>query len=228
MPLMLAEKIAQACRAIPDLEKLGDNGEYTYLRAHDVFKAIRGELFKRGIFIMPSEILSLDRSQPYLNVNDNIIDEVRVKVRYRISDGTEILFGEGVGVGQDYMGKALYMALTGSLKFFIQAIGLVAGIPDDPETVNEARVPDGLAEKLDEAEKKFGPDLREHPISRRDTSAFNSAVKQSGWGVKAVRATLAEFGVEKISDLKRKDFPRALAWAMKKDDETSGVDSRTE
>ncbi len=227
MPLTLAEKIAEACRAIPDLEKLGDNGEYTYLRAHDVFKAIRGELFKRGIVVIPEEILSVDRSQPYLAVNDNIIDEVRVRVKYKISDGVEVIYGEGVGVGQDYMGKALYMALTGSLKFFIQAIGLIAGIPDDPETVNEARVPDGLAEKLDEAEKKFGTDLREHPISRRDTSAFNSAVKQSGWGAKAVKATLAEFGVEKISDLKRKDFSRALAWAMKKDDESSGMDSRT-
>jgi hypothetical protein len=116
------------------------------------------------------------------------------------------------------MGKALYHALTGSLKFFVQALGLIAGIPDDPEMVNEAKIPEGLAEKLDEAEKKFGSDLREHPIGQRDVRAWGSACKTSGYSETAKKNYLKSAGVEKITDLKRKDFPEAMKWAVGAED----------
>lgn len=210
----LCQKLAAVCKALPELEKQGDNGEYTFLRAFDVFKAFRRQLFQRGISIVPVKIVEVVRFQPYLTVNDNMIDEYRVTVQYSISDGEQEILGEGIGVGQDYQGKALYMALTGSLKFFVQAIGLIAGIPDDPENVNEGPIPPGLAEKLDEMEKKFGPDMREHPISQRDVRAFTSACHKSGIRVPAQKHFLKQFNVDKISDLKRKDFPAALKWAL--------------
>jgi hypothetical protein len=214
MPQTLAEKLAEAGAAIGDLEKIGDNGEYHWLRAYDVLKEVRRELFKRGIVIIPNQILNVQRSQPYLAVSDNIIDEVAVTVRYHVTDGTETIVGEGVGVGQDYTGKALYMALTGSLKFFCQTLGLIAGIPEDPNNVNEGKIPEGLAEHLDNAEKKFGPDLREHPISQRDVRAWGSACKTSGFSETAKKNYLKSAGVDKITDLKRKDFPAAIKWAV--------------
>lgn len=214
MPKTLAEKLAEAGAAIGDLEKIGDNGEYHYLRAYDVLREVRRELFKRSIVIIPIDLISLEREQPYRSVSDNIIDEVRVAIRYEITDGVESKHGIGVGVGQDYTGKALYMALTGSLKFFCQALGLIAGIPEDPETVNEGRVPEGLAERLDEAEKKFGPDLREHPISQRDVRAWGSACKTTGYSETAKKNFLKSAGVEKITDLRRKDFAVAMKWAI--------------
>ena len=218
MPKTLAEKLAEAGAAIGDLEKRGEAPDYHYLRAYDVLKEVRRELFKRGVVIIPNQILNMQRSQPYLSINDNIIDEVAVTVRYHVTDGEETIVGEGIGVGQDYQGKALYMALTGSLKFFCQGLSLIAGIPDDPETVNEAKIPEGLAEKLDAAEKEFGPDLREHPISQRDVRAWGSACKASGFSETAKKNYLKSAGVDKITDLRRKDFAEAIKWAVGADD----------
>lgn len=206
----LAKKLAEASLAVGELVKEGDNGEYTFLRAYDVMKAIRGELFKRGVVIIPAEIVSVDRIQPYYHMTQNMVDEVRVRVRYEITDGHETIKGEGTGIGQDFAGKALYMALTGSLKFFLQGLGLIAGIPDDPEE----SMPDDMAIKIDEAEKKYGPDLREHPISRRDILVFGRLCDMRGIDQKRRKEYLTDnFAVPVISKIKRKDAVQALNWA---------------
>lgn len=214
MPLSLAEKIAQAAAEIGDVAKQGDNGEYTYIRASDLFREVRGRLFARGVVIVQEQILDIQRSQPYLTVNDNIIDEVNVKVEYKITDGVETWYVQSAGCGQDYKGKALPIALTGALKSLLKVLGLIAATEDDPEAVNEGRIPPDLAEKLDKAEKEFGSDLREHPIDRIKVNAFTSACRKNKVTEKARNVYLETmFGVEKISDLKRKDFDAAIKWA---------------
>ena len=215
MPLTLAEKIAEAAAEVGDVEKKGDNGEYTYIRASDLFREVRLRLFKRGIVISQQKIIDIQRSQPYLNVNDNIIDEVTVRVEYKITDGVDIWYVESAGCGQDYSGKALPIALTGALKSLLKVLGLIAATEDDPESVTETeRIPPGLAEKLDAAEKEFGPDLREHPIDRIKVNAFTSACRSSKISEKTKKNFLIDsFNVEKISDLKRKDFDAAMKWA---------------
>jgi hypothetical protein len=215
MPLTLAEKIAEAASEVGDVAKQGDNGEYTYIRASDLFRELRLKLFKRGIAILPEKIYEIKRSQPYLNVNDNIIDEVTVTVQYLITDGVEKLYVESAGCGQDYSGKALPIALTGTLKSLLKILGLIAATEDDAESVTETeRIPPGLAEKLDAAEKEFGPDLREHPIDRIKVNAFTSACRSNKISDKTKKNYLIDtFNVEKISDLKRKDFDAAMKWA---------------
>ena len=218
MPLTLAEKIAQAASEIGDVAKQGDNGEYTYIRASDLLREIRHKLFKHGIVIATDKIVDIKRSQPYLTVNDNMIDEVFVTVQYRVSDGTESWLLQSAGCGQDYKGKALPIALTGALKSLLKVLGLIAATEDDPETVNESPVPEGLAEKIDEMVAKCGDDSKEWPISRRDVVAWGQACQQSKKRNAAREKYLESVGVEKISDLKRKDFAAAMAWAT---DETA-------
>lgn len=213
MPQTLAEKIAEAVAEIGDVAKEGDNGEYTYIRSSDLFRGVRHRLFKRGIVIVPKQILNISRSQPYLTVNDNIIDEVSVTVQYTITDGTETWDIQSAGCGQDYKGKALPIALTGALKSLLKVLGLIAATEDDPETVNESHVAPGLAEKIDEMVAKCGDDAREWPISRRDVIAWGQACKiarlHEGARIKFLQEN---FEIDHISDLKRKDFSAAMEW----------------
>lgn len=212
----LVKKLAEVGAEIGEIVKQGEGDNFSYLRALDVFNALRLKVFSRGIVIIP-ETMQAEYAMPFETVSGDVMEEVRVKATYRITDGTETLIGAGLGVGRDYRGKALYAAQTGALKYFLQAIGLIAGVEDDAETTNDGPIPEGLAEKLDEAEKRFGPDLREHPISQRDVRAFGSACKASGFRDKHRTAYLkSTFGIEHISDLKRKDFEQALAWAVDK------------
>jgi hypothetical protein len=213
MPQTLAEKIAEAVAEIGDVAKEGDNGEYTYIRSSDLFREVRHRLFKRGIVIVPKQILKIERSQPYLNVTENIIDEVAVTVEYTITDGTETWDIQSAGCGQDYKGKALPIALTGALKSLLKVLGLIAATEDDPETVNESHIAPGLAEKIDEMVEKCGDSTGEWPISRRDVIAWGQACVQSKIRASAREAYLARFGIDKISDLKRKDFKQAMTWA---------------
>lgn len=213
MPDTLAEKIAAAAAEIGDVAKEGNNGEYTYIRASDLFREVGNRLFKRGVVIVPTRVIEIRRSQPYLTVNDNMIDEVAVTVEYEITDGVTSKIMQSAGCGQDYKGKALPIALTGALKSLLKVLGLIAATEDDPETVNESPVPEGLAEKIDEMVAKCGDDSKEWPISRRDVVAWGQACVQSNKRNKDREAFLEGLGVEKISDLKRKDFKAAMEWA---------------
>lgn len=212
----IVKTLADVALAIPELAKLGQNDEYSYIQANDVVKAFRGKLLERGIVIVP-KVLAVTKSLPYQTATGDMLQEVEVSVEYTVTDGYEEIKSVGHGIGQDYKGKALYKALTGSLKYFLMCLGLIAAVEDDPETVNDGPVSESLAEKLDEAEKKFGPDLREHPISQRDVRAWTSICKKAGLSVKAQKHYLHEFfGIEKISDLKRKDSQKAIEWALAK------------
>jgi len=216
MPQTLAEKIAEVGKSIPNLAKKGgdENSEYRWLTAVDVFEAVRGKLFEKGIMIYP-QIMECVRSQPYLSVTDDITDEVMLKVKYIVTDGENSIECSCMGIGQDHEGKALYIASTGAKKDLLKSLFLIAGYEDDAEAqTNVERIPPGLAEKLDAAEKEFGSDLREHPIDRIKVNAFTSACRTSKIGDKQKREYLIDnFNVEKISDLKRKNFDQAIKWA---------------
>lgn len=153
----LVQKLAEVARGIGELEKKGDNGAYPYLRAYDVIKAVRGALLKRGVVIVPIKATA-DSRTPYRGLTGDIVQEVFVTVRYKITDGVESIEGEGIGVGQDYRGKALYKALTGSLKYFLQTLGLIVAVGEDPETTDEGPMKDSLTKKVADVEEKLGPD----------------------------------------------------------------------
>ena len=121
MPQTLAEKVAEAVLKIGDLEKKGDNGEFTWLRASDLFREVRNRLFPLGISISQTRIIEMRREQPYLTVNEDIVSEVYVAVEYKLTDGKETLLMQSAGVGQDYKGHALSIALTDSLKSLFKA-----------------------------------------------------------------------------------------------------------
>lgn len=221
----LVEKLAAAALAVDRLQKLGDNGEYKYLRAFDVCDALRKELFSRGVVIIPEDV-EVKQRRPYETVTGDITDEVEVRVQYRVTDGVDVISGAGCGIGQDYHGKAIYKAHTGALKYFLMAIGLIAGAEDDPETVNAGAIPESLAEKLDAAQAEFGDDLREHPISQRDVRAFNSACRARKASPKEVKSFLKDvFGADNVSSLKRKDAQRAMVWAVGTLDDPKIADS---
>lgn len=212
----LVEKLAAIVKTVPQLQKEGFNeqGQYPFIRALDMFEAVRVKLADNGIVVLPLACKS-ERSNPYLSVTGDITDEWKVEITYRVTDGAESLDCCAHGVGQDHAGKALYIASTGAKKDLLKSIFLIAGIEDDAEFQQDTeRVPPTIAEKLDELERVFGPDMREHPIDRIKVNAFGAATRKTGYAPKAVKAFLKSCGVDKITDLKRKDFDRAMKWAL--------------
>lgn len=226
MPLSMVEKIAQIAKTVPQIAKLGHNssGDYDFIRAIDMFDAVRIKLFEAGILIFPLAQKS-ERSNPYVAVTGDITDEVKVEIIYRVTDGKESVDCCAHGVGQDHGGKALYMASTGAKKDLLKTIFLIAGVEDDSESVESTeRLNPALSEKIAEMEARCGTDVREWNVGRTEVLAFTSACRSSGFTQKAQKAFLKSCGVEKISDLKRKDFSRAMKWATGQE-EMNGEDS---
>lgn len=211
----LVEKLAEACDAVGGIEKKGKNTQqgYDYVKAADVAKAIRHELFSRGIIIVPSEgELIQERIE---TMKGGFMTEIRLKMTFNITDGTENLPFDAWGVARDSGDKAVYKAKTGAGKYFLRALGLIPDEKDDPEADETVDDPKNAPRST--------PVERKAPASQSaDTAliadfqknAFLSAAKKSGKTNQEVNNFLGSLGVEELSELPKKNFPEALKWAM--------------
>ncbi len=126
----LVSKLADVQAAIGVIAKTGRNTfqNYSYAEEAAIVEAVRGELAKRSIMVLPS-ILSVTREDTLTTI----------KISYTITDGDsgESLTCEWAGTGSDKQDKGLYKAITGSLKYFLLKTFLMPtgdnGIADDPE-----------------------------------------------------------------------------------------------
>src|SRR5271166_1214608 len=85
----LIAKLADACDAVGGVAKLGKNQQqgYAYVKAADVAKAIRHELFSRGIVILPTE-----QTPEFVEIVTNSgahMSECHLAVTYSVTDGNE-------------------------------------------------------------------------------------------------------------------------------------------
>lgn len=161
----LVGKLADAFANVGGLEKKGKNTaqNYPYLKAADVAKAVRMELFNRGI-IMATDVESAQWSE-FQTMKGSRMSVCRITARFTFydSEGDSTVSFRGVGEAFDTGDKACYKATTGALKYALRTSGLIPDEKDDPEAdervdremaedgadVNEAKV---LA-KFEEREK---------------------------------------------------------------------------
>lgn len=225
----LAAKLAEVCEAVGGVGKLGKNSDdgYHYQRWRDIAAAVRGEMAKRGLVIIPgeAEILSEQRF-PTQTIKHGQIDtplvEVKIKRNYRVTDGINSLFGWGMGVGQDYRDKALYKAETGCLKYFLRGMFLIPDIEDDPEEAADhaqaeiAAVPVG--ERIDRAKQENYANAAD--LAERAIRTWNTLCVRHGKTVAQRRAfLLANFGVKTIVEVKSKlDYDKAIIWASNREE----------
>lgn len=136
-PKSIASRLAEACAAVSKIKKLGNNGEYSYLRIADIADALRDEVFSRGILVIPNDLECTVAKFKAPDPAGRVITEVRIKTEFTVTDGKQSLLFAAYGVGRDMDGKALFAAQTGALKSWLKRLGLIFGEKDDPEV--EAR-----------------------------------------------------------------------------------------
>ena len=129
----LVAKLAEACDAVGGVDKKGRNQQqgYDYQRATDVAKAIRHELFSRGVVVVPDE---LEPEWVELTTKSGaVMTECRLTTIFTVTDGNETLKYNANAVARDSGDKAIYKAKTGALKYFLRGLGLIPDEADDPE-----------------------------------------------------------------------------------------------
>jgi hypothetical protein len=210
----LAMRLAEACAAIPVMDKLGTNNpEYDYVYASQIFAAFRKELLDRDILLLPDEKEVTEKDIP--TVAGPILRQVTLQVEYELIDcrGLEPSIKKtAFGVGMDHGDKAIYKAKTGALKYFFRVLGIIPWLErDNPEadvSIDEATDP-RLYEK--DYDKKTAKQRR---IQDRQIRAFDSACHASGKTAEQVADYLkTKFQCATVADLQRADFDTVIKWA---------------
>jgi hypothetical protein len=146
-PKSLVAKLAEVMDAVQRVPKLGENTfhRYKYATEADLTAAVRPELAKRGLIMVPNVKRSTrtpkERAEGSKGSPMWITD---VEIDWTIKDGEtgESLSFSMPGCGEDVGDKGLYKAITGSEKYALKNLFLIP-TGDDPEK-DDAR-PSGVA-----------------------------------------------------------------------------------
>lgn len=207
----LRTKIAEACDATGGIEKKGRNEmqKYSYLKAADVAKVFRHELFSRGVVILPheKEYTELNRIKTSSG-GEMIVWKLTVDYILLDADSDEKQVVQAFGVAMDSGDKAIYKCKTGAIKYFLRTMGLTPDEKDDPEadeTVDQAVKP----MPRPPIKKVNGEDSPSTTFSKH----FWATAKKNGKTEAQVREWFGSLGYEHTAEVPPDKYAECYAWA---------------
>lgn len=219
MPKNLVEKIAAAFQGVDTILKLGDNGQYAYLRILDIANGIREKLLAQGVLIIPAD-QNCEMERWESDIPGRVWHSAKVFTQFKLTDGETTETFSAYGYARDLDGKCVAIAQTAALKSFLKRMALIFGDYDDPE-----REPDHIADLRPDLQRKIDEQTK---IKGIDIRAFNHACKKNEHTLEEVQAWLkSELGVDDVKEILQQDFKKAMAWAYREEyvDEAPRVDS---
>lgn len=128
-------KLASIVAEIDHVEKKGRNEfqKYNYVRAADLANAVRRKLSEHKVFLL-SDVISRETVQ--IAAKDGgtwLFENIEVLYTFHDGDSGETLCFKMPGTGADKGDKAVYKAITGSLKYALRNAFLVPDEAADPE-----------------------------------------------------------------------------------------------
>lgn len=206
MPKSLVEKIAECCKGV-EVAKLGDNGEYAYLRILDIANALREKLFAAGVLIIPSDVECELTDGEQLPETSRRYTCAKVKTDFSLTDGNEEIHFSAYGYARDMDAKCVAIAQTAALKSFLKRLALIFGDYDDPEVRDEtiADLRPDLQRKIDE----------QTCITKAEIRAIYSAMKKGERSLEDLRYVLkSRFGIEDPAQLQKQFMTQVMEWAL--------------
>ena len=105
---------------------------YQYAAAEDFITEVRPHLHEAGILILPKIEADWQAVKKLKDGNEVVVNMAHLNAEYTITDGNESLVIAIPGEGIDHGDKATYKALTGSYKYMLRELFMLA-MTDDPE-----------------------------------------------------------------------------------------------
>lgn len=214
----LIKKLAEACNAVGGVEKKGKNDfqNYNYVRAADVAKAIRHELFSRGVVLIQNEKEFKQIGVVLTNKGAEIREwQLDVEIIIRDADSDDSLTVQAIGVAMDSGDKAIYKCKTGATKYFLRALGLIPDERDDPE--HDSKVDEAVTRTTKKPAQRQPADnahSRIPLIKEFQARAWETACRETGKTAKQVADYLrTRWSATVISELNIEDFADAVKWA---------------
>jgi len=220
MSQSLVAKLAAACNAVGGVEKKGRNEfqRYNYVKAADVAKAIRHELFERGIVVIMDE-KEFSQIRVIKTNSGGEMPEWLLRCEVTFRDESEVLGPFGAfATAMDSGDKAIYKCKTGALKYALRGIGLIPDERDDPEfdeSVDEQTDPRLTAEVQPRGHRS----PRRRRIAEYQARAWDAACRDSGKTAEQIARYLrVRWSAATISELTPEDFTEAIKWGVGSED----------
>ena len=169
--------------------------KYKAISEEKVTTAVRNELVKQGIVILPIEQQSENKELIRTDKSVNMLTSVHVKYRIQnIEDTTDYIEVESNGTGVDTQDKGVGKAMTYAYKYMLlRTFAIPTG--EDPDKISSAETDDKIAREADNT-----------IISETKATALESSITNNNIPDEKVTEVLNKFGYTNTREIKLKDY----------------------
>ena len=198
------QKINEVMKAIEYLTKDNKvefgNTKYKAISEEKVTTAVRKELVKQGIVIIP--IMQESTVTELIRTDKSVNQRADVHTRYRIQnidDVNDFIEVESNGSGVDTQDKAVGKAMTYAYKYMLlRTFAIPTG--EDPDKISSA-----------ETDYKIQSELNaEKVIDKTKVQALNKSIENAGITDEVVELILSQYGYTSTSEIKVKDYQQII------------------
>ena len=171
------------------------NTKYKAISEEKVTTAVRNELVKQGVVIIPIEQQSEIKELIRTDKSVNMLTSVHVKYRIQnIEDPADYIEVESNGTGVDTQDKGVGKAMTYAYKYMLlRTFAIPTG--EDPDKISSAETDDKIAREADNT-----------IISETKANALESSITNNNVPDEKVMEILNKFGYTNTREIKLKDY----------------------
>lgn len=169
--------------------------KYKAISEEKVTTAVRDQLVKNGIVIIPIEQESENKELIRTDKSVNMLTSVHVKYRIQnIDDVNDFIEVESNGTGVDTQDKGVGKAMTYAYKYMLlRTFAIPTG--EDPDKISSA-----------ETDKKIENEVNNTTINKTKLDALNNSIENHKIPDEEVERVLLKYNYSSTSEIKMKDY----------------------
>ena len=169
--------------------------KYKAISEEKVTTAVRDQLVKNGIVIIPIEQESENKELIRTDKSVNMLTSVHVKYRIQnIDDVNDFIEVESNGTGVDTQDKGVGKAMTYAYKYMLlRTFAIPTG--EDPDKISSA-----------ETDKKVENEVNNTTINKTKLDALNNSIENHKIPDEEVERVLIKYNYSSTSEIKMKDY----------------------
>lgn len=198
------QKINEVMKSIEYLTKDDQvafgNTKYKAISEEKVTTAVREQLVKQGIVIIPVQQQAENKELIRTDKQVNMLTTVHVRYRIQnIDDVNDYIEVESTGTGVDTQDKGVGKAMTYAYKYMLlRTFAIPTG--EDPDKISSAETDAKMSNEI--TTKQDGEKI----IDKKMIESLNMAIKNANIQSNVVEIVLSQYGYKNTSEIKLKDY----------------------
>lgn len=176
--------------------------KYKAISEEKVTTAVRDQLVKQGIVIIPVEQESTNKELIRTEKSVNMLTSVHVKYRIQnIDDVNDFIEVESNGTGVDTQDKGVGKAMTYAYKYMLlRTFAIPTG--EDPDKISSAETDEKIKKEVETEQEKV--------ISKSKEESLDKAIENRKIPDETVLKVLEKYGYTSTSEIKIKDYMKIV------------------